>query len=259
MLIIPNRVKLLAASGVLVGGLGVASLNGVFAAPLTYTTMTPVATTTGAPSPQATTTPRPVRRPVRKIIRFAGIPYLKATANYLGLKPVKLVTDLRKGQTLAQVAQAQGKSTSELTAFLTNEVKTGLDKAVANNKLTSQQESTRLAKASARIAKLVNIDFPQLRAQRAERQDVRQIRSRLPIIAKTLGMKPKDVLSELEAGKTVSQIAQEHGKTVANVETPITTAFQSRLNTLFTTDFQQALAKKPQATPTAAPTTTPGS
>lgn len=259
MLIIPNRVKLLAASGVLVGGLGIASLGGVFAAPLPEATATPVATVTAAPSPQATSTSRPVRKPVRKIIRFAGVPFLKATATYLGLKPVNLVTDLKNGQTLAQIAQAQGKSTSDLTTFLTNEVKTGLDKAVANNKLTSQQESTRLAKASARIAKLVNIDFPQLRAQRAEQQDVRQIRSRLPIIAKTLGMKPKDVLSELEAGKTVSQIAQEHGKTVTDVETPITTAFQSRLNTLFTTDFQQALAQKPQATPTAAPSATPGS
>ena len=259
MLIIPNRVKLFAASGVLVGGLGIASLGGVFAAPLPEATATPVATVTAAPSPQASRTFMVARKPARRPLRFMGVPYLRPIAKFLGLKPTVLVTDLKNGQTLAQIAQARGKSTSDLTTFLTNEVKTGLDKAVAHNKLTSQQESARLAKASARIAKLVNIDFPQLRAQRAEQQDVRQIRSRLPIIAKTLGMKPKDVLSELEAGKTVAQIAQEHGKTVSDVETPITTAFQSRLNTLLTTDFQQALAKKPQATPTAAPSATPGS
>ncbi len=78
-----------------------------------------------------------------------------AASKYLGLSAPKLLSDLRGGKTLAQVAQAQGKSVSGLEQALVSAQTTRLDKAVAQGALTKAQEQRRLSRLSKRIARLV--------------------------------------------------------------------------------------------------------
>jgi hypothetical protein len=79
-----------------------------------------------------------------------------AAAKYLGLTKVQLRQQLRSGKTLAQIAKAQGKSTSGLEQAITASIKARLDKAVANKRITSAQEQKLLMGLSTGIDAMVN-------------------------------------------------------------------------------------------------------
>jgi hypothetical protein len=81
---------------------------------------------------------------------------LGAAAGYLGLSNAQLLGDLRKGQTLAQIAKARGKPVSGLEQAITTAMKTRLDKAVAAGRITQAQENDLLSRLSARIGNRLN-------------------------------------------------------------------------------------------------------
>ncbi|HUE25316.1 MAG TPA: hypothetical protein VMP89_00965 [Solirubrobacteraceae bacterium] len=79
-----------------------------------------------------------------------------AAATYLGITDAQLLADLRRGETLAQIARAHGKSASGLQAAITSAMKTRLDRLVADGSITRAQENQILSRLSARIANRVN-------------------------------------------------------------------------------------------------------
>jgi hypothetical protein len=81
---------------------------------------------------------------------------LDAAATYLGVTTAVLQTDLQGGQTLAQVATAQGKTADGLVAALVTAAKSDLDAAVTAGKLTAAQETSIEADLTAHITDLVN-------------------------------------------------------------------------------------------------------
>ena len=81
---------------------------------------------------------------------------IRGAAKYLGLTNAQLRTQLRSGKTLAQIAKAQGKTTAGLEQAITASIKARLDKAVANKKLTSDQEQKLLKALSTGIDAMVN-------------------------------------------------------------------------------------------------------
>jgi len=81
---------------------------------------------------------------------------LKAAAAYLGLGKAQLMTSLRSGSSLAQIATAQGKSVEGLKAAILVAFKAQLDKAVAANKLTAAQAQSMLARFASHVDKIVN-------------------------------------------------------------------------------------------------------
>jgi len=164
-----------------------------------------------------------------------------------------LQTALRNGQTLAQVAQAHGKSTADLKTFLTNELKTRLDQQVASGKITSQQETTALANASTRIDQQINGTFPKNAGRPGGRgRGFFGGQGLVQTVATTLGMTTADVQTALQGGKTLAQLATEHGKTSADLENALLAAYKTRLDQLMTTNLQQRQNGK-------APTPTSGS
>ena len=95
---------------------------------------------------------------------FGGHPIIHAgidaAAKYLGLTDAQLRKQLRSGKSLADIAKAQHKSTSGLEQTLTAAVKTRLDKAVANKRITAAQEQKILSRVSAGIKDLINATPP---------------------------------------------------------------------------------------------------
>jgi DNA-binding CsgD family transcriptional regulator len=83
-----------------------------------------------------------------------------AVASYLGLSRAELLTQLRSGKSLAQIAGAQGKTVSGLKTAILNAAKSRLDRAVAAGRLTAAQEKNLLAKLQARLDRLVNRTVP---------------------------------------------------------------------------------------------------
>ena len=89
-----------------------------------------------------------------------GPPGAAAIATYLGLTSDKLRSDLESGETLAQIAAAQGKTVSGLEAAIVADATTNLDAAVAAGKLTAAQEATMLADLKAHVDDMVNSTGP---------------------------------------------------------------------------------------------------
>lgn len=270
MIGVSTRLKTLAATGALAGGLGLAALNGAFAASLPAAA---AATPTASATQTATTKPAGpgpgARRPDGRFMRGPG--FLSPLATYLGINATDLQTALRNGQTLAQVAQAHGKTASDVKTFLTNQLKTNLDKAVAAGKMTSQQETNILNNASSRFDKMINNSFKNQGPRGPFGPGFRRgpgfgpgpMGSYVSTTAKTLGMTNAQVQTELRSGKTLAQIAQEHGKTASDLETAIINSLKPQIEQRLNNKFQghpwgRPGAPKASPTPaTPAPTATP--
>jgi hypothetical protein len=86
---------------------------------------------------------------------------LDAAASYLGLTDDALRQKLASGQTLAQIAQAtDGKTVDGLKQALVDAATKRLDQAVADKRITADQEKTLLADLKSRLDSLVNGTFP---------------------------------------------------------------------------------------------------
>ena len=85
---------------------------------------------------------------------------IDAAAKYLGLTDAQLRKQLESGKSLADIAKAQKKTVSGLEQALTDAAKTRLDKAVANKRITADQEQKILSRLSGAIKDLVNATPP---------------------------------------------------------------------------------------------------
>jgi len=84
---------------------------------------------------------------------------LSAAATYLGLTQDELSSRLRAGQSLADIAKAQGKSVDGLEQALLATARSKLDQAVAAGKLTPAQRDSIVTRLQAGIARLVERSF----------------------------------------------------------------------------------------------------
>ena len=75
----------------------------------------------------------------------------EALATFLGLDDAALHTALQSGKSLATVASDNGKSRDELKAFMSSELMTSLNNAVADGKLTQAEADAKLADATAKL------------------------------------------------------------------------------------------------------------
>jgi lambda repressor-like predicted transcriptional regulator len=156
-------------------------------------------------------------------------------ATYLNISPATLKTDLGKGQSLAQVAKAQGKSTDGLKAAITTAVQTKLDTAVKNGDLTKTQETDILSRFSSHVDDLINATPGAFGGHHFG------IHVRGPFglgvvgdvagaAASYLGVSPATLKADLGKGQSLAQVAKAQGKTADGLKTAITTAAQTKLD-----------------------------
>ncbi|HEV8634459.1 MAG TPA: DUF2680 domain-containing protein [Chloroflexota bacterium] len=88
-------------------------------------------------------------------------------AHFLNLEPRELAQELRAGKSLAEVAQAKGKSRDDVKAFLTNQAKTRFDKLVADGRLTREQADARLKALTERLDRAIDQKVPARRGRAA--------------------------------------------------------------------------------------------
>jgi hypothetical protein len=81
---------------------------------------------------------------------------LSAAADYLGLSVVELRERLRDGQSLADVAKAEGKSVEGLEQAILAAAKKKLDEAVSEGDLTQEQADDILDRIEAHVEDIVN-------------------------------------------------------------------------------------------------------
>jgi uncharacterized protein (DUF433 family) len=154
----------------------------------------------------------------------------RATADVSGIKPKDVLAGLRDGKSLAQIAQEHGKSDKEIVAAARTKLQDALKQAVSNGRLPQ-------ARADAALAKF-DQSAPQIVADTSLGQQIkRQIAKRHPVgaalvqaTAQVTGLQSKDVVADLRAGKSLAQIAQEHGKSADDILAKLRELGQQRLD-----------------------------
>jgi hypothetical protein len=81
---------------------------------------------------------------------------LHAAATYLGLTDAQLRTQLESGKSLAQVAGDRSKAVAGLKSAIEAAVKTELDKAVTDKRITQADEDRELTELRSRLDSIVN-------------------------------------------------------------------------------------------------------
>lgn len=154
-------------------------------------------------------------------------------AKYLGLTEGQLVNQLQSGKSLAQIAKAQGKTTTGLEQAITSALKTRLDKAVANKRITAAEEQKLLKGLTAHINDMVNNTPPKLAGPRARGPmglGGGLLRGPATAVAKYLGLTRAQLVKQLRSGKSLADIAKAQGKTTSGLEQEITSAVKTRLD-----------------------------
>lgn len=95
---------------------------------------------------------------MRGFHRGFGVPLLHFgdLADFLGVQPADIVSGLKDGQSLTQIAEAHGKSRDELKTFLTDKVNAAVDQAVQNGRITEDRAAEIRDNASTRIDQLID-------------------------------------------------------------------------------------------------------
>ena len=126
-------------AGLLAGSLGVATM-----VPGVANAATP--TTSSAPAAQAA-------HPKLRHLRHHEF---KVAADTIGVKPAELRSDIKGGQSVADVASAKGVSVDTVVNAVVNDASAKIDQAVTNGKLTQAQADAAKAKLPTVVTKLVN-------------------------------------------------------------------------------------------------------
>lgn len=93
----------------------------------------------------------------------------EALAEFLGLTTEDLRAGFDDGQTLAQVAEAQGVSEDDLVAFLLGQVEERLDEAVENGRIDADDAEEKMAEAPERLEERINAEPGERRSRSGRR------------------------------------------------------------------------------------------
>ncbi len=78
---------------------------------------------------------------------------LRYISKEIGIRPVRLVRELKSGKTISEIAIENKVRPAKISAGLLEKIDAGLDRRVANGKLTQAEADAKLAEAKVRIDK----------------------------------------------------------------------------------------------------------
>jgi hypothetical protein len=149
------------------------------------------------------------------VVRKPGIDGPDVVATYLGLTPMELKQRLAAGKSLAEIATAQGKSVEGLKQAILDGAKADLDQAVADGAISAEEAATMLSKLREGIDDVVNG-----KGEVGVRVEVKRAGADLfrSTAADYLGLSTDQLTEELQAGKSLAEIASAHGKSVSGLK-----------------------------------------
>jgi uncharacterized protein (DUF433 family) len=197
--------------GIAGGALALALASGaVLAGPATQESTMAQAQATATPAPK----PSVARPQARQALAKRLVLLLsRATADISGIKPREVLAGLRDGKSLAQIAQEHGKTDKDVIAAARAKLDQQLKQAVAKGRLTQERADTLLSQFDQAAPQVVSDQNLAQKARRAAAKKAPIAAGLIKATAEVTGIQPKEVLAELRAGKSLAQVAQEHGKT----------------------------------------------
>jgi hypothetical protein len=181
------------------------------------------AQTTNPPTSTLPSTTQQGTRPQRG--GHGGGAHLAAAAKALGIDEAALKTELQAGKTIADVAKAKNIALSLVSDAILADEKAELAQAVTDGKLTQAQADAKLATAPTRITEMLNGTMPV--GGKGERGG--HGGPGLAVAAKALGMDEAALKTELQAGKTIADVAKAKSIDLSVVSNALLEAEKTRL------------------------------
>jgi hypothetical protein len=151
-----------------------------------------------------------------------------AASTYLGLSPDQIGEELKSGKTLADIASAQGKSVAGLEQAVIGAAKTALDQSVAAGDVTATEEQQVLAQLNAQLGDFVNgrgglsISLGSggiaIHVAGGGPGEAPVLKGPYVTAAGYLGLSAEQLMHELQAGKSLAEVAAEQGKSVEGLK-----------------------------------------
>jgi hypothetical protein len=156
---------------------------------------------------------------------------VSAAATYLGLSPDQIGQELKSGKSLADVANERGKSVAGLEQAVIGAAKTALDQRVAAGEITATEEQHVLDQLNAQLDDFVNgrgglsislggagiavrVGGPGIAVRVSRPDGAVALKGPYETAADYLGLSADQLMRELQAGKSLADIAAEQGKSV---------------------------------------------
>lgn len=156
---------------------------------------------------------------------------MTAVAKALGIDEATLRTELQAGKTIADLAKAKNIDTATIVTAIVDAEKVSLTQAVTDGKLTQAQADAMLANAQTRATDMVNGAMPT-----GGKGGKGGIGGRGPgggaamtAVAKALSTDEATLRTELQAGKSVADLAKAKGVDTATIVTAIVDAEKAAL------------------------------
>jgi ribosomal protein S20 len=169
---------------------------------------------------------------------------IDAAAEYLGVTPAELRTELQGGKTLSEVAKAHDKSVDGLKTAMKKALRSDLDQAVDDGTLTKEQADNLYAKLAPGIDELVDA-VAGFRLPKLDGRDFKLpgLGFALPGLApglgggsvgkavtSYLGLTEAQLREKLAGGDSLSEIAKAQGKSVDGLKSAIKKALRADLD-----------------------------
>ncbi len=168
----------------------------------------------------------PAAHRARRLLRRG----LVLAAKTINIEPKALAHELRAGKSIADVATEHGVEPSAVVTALVNAATTKINAAKTNGKLTDAQATKLLANLNERVTNLVD-HKGKLRARGGRAQRLRRrARAGGKVAAQSIGIDAKALRDQLRSGKSIADVATEHGVDPNTVITALVDAATAKIN-----------------------------
>ena len=158
---------------------------------------------------------------------------LAAAAEALGMTETELVTELQSGKSIKQVADAKNVDIDTVIAKMTAAVKTHLDAEVASGEHTQAEADAKLAEFKTRVTEMVTkTGLPQRggKGGHGGRGGHGPAKFATANLSSVLKLTEAELQTELQAGKSLKQIADAQNVDIDDVKKVLTSDFKAHLD-----------------------------
>ncbi|GBD85086.1 hypothetical protein BMS3Abin02_01486 [bacterium BMS3Abin02] len=134
----------------------------------------------------------------------------RRVADMLDMTVPELENELKRGTTLAQIAESRGSSGGEIVTALVSDISKRLADQVAEGRITQERADELVAAATGRIADLVESPHPGRAAFKEHRTRLARLGA-LRISADVLDTTPEELKGTLESGQSLGEVAESRG------------------------------------------------
>lgn len=157
-----------------------------------------------------------------------GAPQMAEVAKALGMTEAELKTELQTGKSVAEIATAKNVSLDTIVSAVITAQTDLLKQAVTDGKLTQAQADTMLANLKLTLPSRLQTKFVAgMERGRGTRDDQggpgsrgdrgSQNGAQIAIVVKTLGITAEELRTELQAGKSVADVAAAKNVSISNI------------------------------------------